>query len=617
MANILLENDIHKNKQGIINDFAITLSTINGSGSATANMTLVRALFLMGIPVSAKNIFPSNIQGLPTWFTIRCSPFGFLGRVEEDDIVVTMNPATFQDELKHVISGGVILYADDLKKPEGREDVILYPMPVKKIVQETDISPQLKGYIANMVYVGVLTELLGIELNKIYQALEYHFEKNQKAINSNFHVIQSAVMWTKANLEKIDPYSVTPLQKNVNKIMTNGNTAAALGSIYGGVQFVSWYPITPASSIPEEMNTYLPKLRKDPLTGKETYVVVQAEDELSAIGMVTGAGWAGLRSMTATSGPGLSLMAEYLGLAYFAEVPLVIWDVQRVGPSTGLPTRTSQGDLSSAQYISHGDTEFIILLPGNIEECFEFGWRSFDIAERLQTPVIVLSDLDLGMNHWISEPFKYPEKPIDRGKILWEKDLDEWSLTKQQEWGRFMDVDGDGITYRTVPGNLHPKAAYFMRGTGHNEYGGYSEDPQEWEKLLDRLKQKFWTARSLGILPYPEIEVNQNAEIGFILWGSTELAVREARAILMAQGIITDCCRVRCLPLDDAIGGFINKHKVNYIVELNRDGQLHQLLKIKFPETTKRLVSLAHVDGLPLTAKWIIRELRIAGEKLS
>jgi len=616
MTNLLMENFIPAKRQSIINDFAITLSTINGSGSATANMTLVRALFLMGIPVSAKNIFPSNIQGLPTWFTIRCSSSGFLGRVEMDDIVVTMNPAMFQDELKQVISGGVILYADDLKKPEGRDDVILYPMPVKKIVQETDISQQLKGYIANMVYVGVLAELLSIDLNMIFQALEYHFNNNQKAINSNFQVIQSAAMWTKANLEKKDPYSVVPMNNNVNKIMTNGNTAAALGSIYGGVQFVSWYPITPASSIPEEMNIYLPKLRKDPLTGKETYVVVQAEDELSAIGMVTGAGWAGLRSMTATSGPGLSLMSEYLGLAYFAEVPLVIWDVQRVGPSTGLPTRTSQGDLSSAQYISHGDTEFILLLPGNMEECFEFGWRSFDIAERLQTPVIVLSDLDLGMNHWISEPFKYPEKPIDRGKILWEKDLDEWLLSKKHEWGRFMDVDGDGITYRTVPGNLHPKAAYFMRGTGHNEYGGYSEDPQEWEKLLARLKQKFITAKSLGLLPDPQIEVNQNAEIGLILWGSTELAIKEARAILMAQGVNTDSCRVRSLPLDDSIGDFLNKHRRNYIVELNRDGQLHQLLKIRFPETTTQLVSLAHVDGLPVTAKWIMRELRIAEEKI-
>jgi 2-oxoglutarate/2-oxoacid ferredoxin oxidoreductase subunit alpha len=615
MPNKFMENGIPAKKTAIINDFAVTLSTINGSGSATANMTLARALFLMGIPVSAKNIFPSNIQGLPTWFTIRCSPFGYLGRVEEDDIVVTMNPATFEDELKHVIYGGVILYADDLKKPEGREDVILYPMPVKKIVQETDISPQLKGYIANMVYVGVLAELLGIDLNMIYQALEYHFENNHKAITSNFQVIQSAVTWTKANLQKNDPYFVEALPMNTNKIMANGNTAAALGSIYGGVQFVSWYPITPASGIPEDMNIYLPKLRKDPLTGKETYVVVQAEDELSAIGMVTGAGWAGLRSMTATSGPGLSLMSEYLGLAYFAEVPLVLWDVQRVGPSTGLPTRTSQGDLSSAQYISHGDTEFIILLPGSIEECFEFGWRSFDIAERLQTPVIVLSDLDLGMNHWISEPFKYPEKPIDRGKILWEKDLDKWAEMKKQDWGRFVDVDGDGITYRTVPGNLHPKAAYFMRGTGHNEYGGYSEDPQQWEKLVKRLKQKFITARLLGILPEPKIEVNQDSEIGFILWGSTELAVKEARAILMAQGISTDCCRVRSLPLDDAIGDFIEKHKVNYVVELNRDGQLHQLLIIKFPEFARHLISLAHLDGLPVTAKWIIREFRIAKEK--
>ncbi len=606
----------HENYQRreIINDFAITLSTVNGSGSSTANMTITRAMFLMGIPVSGKNIFPSNIQGLPTWFTIRCNPLGHLGRVEDDDIVVTMNAATYDDELNHVVPGGVFLYDDQLKKPEGRSDIFVYPMPVKQIVQETEIAPHLKGYIANMVYVGVLAELLGIDLDKIFQALEIHFGGNQKAIQSNYQVIQSAVTWTKNNLVKKDPYRVAPMNANSGKIMANGNTAAALGSIYGGVQFVSWYPITPASSIPEELIVYLPKLRKDPQTGKDTYAVVQAEDELSAIGMVTGAGWAGLRAMTATSGPGLSLMSEYLGLAYFAEVPIVVWDVQRVGPSTGLPTRTSQGDLTQVFFMSHGDTEFVILLPGNIEECFEYGWRSIDIAEKLQTPVLVLSDLDLGMNHWISDPFKYPDEPINRGKILWEDDLEEW-LKAGKEWGRFLDVDGDGIPYRTLPGNTHPKAAYFMRGTGHNEFGRYSEDPEVWEKLLGRLKTKFQTALTAKFLPEPIFDKSTHSEIGIIHWGSTGMAISEARMVLAEKGIETDCCRVRSLPMNEDIRDFISSHKMNYVIELNRDGQLHQLLTLRFPDLSGKLTSLSHVDGLSLSAKWIIKNMQETEEK--
>lgn len=579
-----------------VNDFSITVATINGSGSQTSNLTLLRALFKMGIPVSGKNLFPSNIQGLPTWYTIRVNKHGYLARRDEHEIVVAMNPATFAEDLSDVLPGGAFFYADHINLAINRDDLVTYSMPVKELSRESGAPSNLRDYVANMVYVGVLAHVLGIDLDALYQALNFHFKGKTKPIDLNFNVIQAAVNWADENLQKSDPYRVEPMDATHDFIMADGNTAAALGSIYGGVHFASWYPITPASSLPEALQAYLPKLRKDPESGKNTYVVVQAEDELAAIGMAIGAGWGGLRAMTATSGPGLSLMTEFAGLSYFAEVPIVVWDVQRVGPSTGLPTRTAQGDLTFTHFLGHGDTQQIVLLPGSVNECFEFGWQAFDLAERLQAPVFVLSDLDLGMNQWMAAPFDYPDTPLNRGKVLWEEDLDRLN----GKWARYKDVDGDAIPYRTMPGNRHTNAAYFARGTGHTENARYSEDSEVWHDLLDRLKRKFETARSF--VPVPVVSSEADAEIGVISFGSTEPAILEARDLLNDEGIKIDFMRVRAIPFTNEVEEFIANHKRNYVIEMNRDGQLHQLLSLDYPEQVTKLVSLAHTDGLPLTA---------------
>lgn len=587
-------------KRKVVNDFSITVATVNGSGSQTSNLTILRALFKMGIPVSGKNLFPSNIQGLPTWYTIRVNKDGFLARRDEHEIVVAMNPDTFQRDLEDVLPGGAFFYDESIRLPITRQDVAAYPMPVKELTRDTGAPSELRNYIANMVYVGVLANILGIEMDKILAALTFHFKGKQKPIDLNYGVIQAAYRWAEQNLTKTDPYYVEPMEMAcADCIMTDGNTAAALGALYGGLQFAAWYPITPASSLAESLNEYIPQLRKDPLTGKNTCVVVQAEDELAAVGMVTGAAWGGLRAMTSTSGPGFSLMAEYVGLAYFAEVPIVIWDVQRVGPSTGLPTRTAQGDLTFAYFMGHGDTQNIILLPGSVNECFEFGWKAFDIAERMQMPVIVLSDLDFGMNQWITPKFEYPDQPMDRGKVLWEEDLERL----QGQWARYLDVDGDGIPYRTVIGNRHPSAAYFARGTGHTPYARYSEDPDVFQDLMDRLKRKFETARRY--LPPPRIE-SSGAEIGFVAYGSTDPAIQEARHILAQRGVAVDYMQIKAIPFSAEVGEFLARHRVNYVIELNRDGQMKQILTIEYPQYATRLVSLAHIDGLPLTARWVV-----------
>jgi 2-oxoglutarate/2-oxoacid ferredoxin oxidoreductase subunit alpha len=597
-------------RQQIVNDFSITVATVNGSGSQTSNLTIMRALFKMGIPVSGKNLFPSNIQGLPTWFTIRVNKDGFLARREESEIVIAMNPESFSKDMDSVVPGGAFFYPDNIRQPISRADIAAYPMPVQKLVRESGAPANLKDYIANMVYVGVLAAILGIDLEKIKQALDFHFKGRTKPIDLNFSVIQAGVDWAKENLEKQDPYRVETMDGTGEYILADGNTAAALGSIYGGVQFVAWYPITPASSLPEALMDFLPELRKDPETGKNTFAVVQAEDELAAVGMTVGAGWTGLRAMTSTSGPGLSLMTEYAGLAYYAEVPIVIWDIQRVGPSTGLPTRTAQGDLTATYFMGHGDTQQVILLPGSVNECFEFGWRAFDLAERLQTPIFVLSDLDFGMNNWMTKPFKYPDTPMDRGKVLWEGDIERL----HGDWGRYRDVDGDGIPYRTLPGNRHPRSAYFARGTGHDEYARYTEDPVVWETGMARLKTKFETARK--ILPTPVTEKMEGAQIGLIAFGSTDPALQEARHHLASQGIPTNYLRVRSIPFSSEISDFIREHDRNYVIELNRDGQMHQLLTLEVPEHAASLISLAHIDGLPLTSKWVEKALLSKEETL-
>ncbi len=591
----------------IINDFSITVGTVNGSGSQTSNTTLMRAIFKMGVPVEGKNLFPSNIQGLPTWFTIRVSKDGYLARREEHEIVVAMNPASFARDVADVLPGGALFYDDSIRLAIGRDDIVTYPMPVKKLAKASGAPSSLRNYVANMVYVGVLAQMLGIDLDKIRFALDFHFKGKEKPIALNMGVVEAAAQWAAENLEKKDPYMVAPMDKTEGYIMTDGNVAAALGSIYGGVQFVGWYPITPASSLAETLNEYLPKLRKDK-DGKHTFAVVQAEDELAAIGMAIGAGWAGLRAMTSTSGPGISLMTEFLGLAYAVEVPVVIWNVARVGPSTGLPTRTGQGDLTMLFFLGHGDTNNAILIPANPTEAFEFGWKAFDIAERLQAPVFVLSDLDLGMNQWMTRPFQYPDQPMDRGKILWEDDLEAFAEKFKMEWGRYVDVDGDGIPYRTVPGNRHSRSAYFARGTGHDDYARYSEDPENWEHLQNRIKQKFEVAREL--MPLPVVyETEGGADIGLIGFGTTEDAILEARDQLMAAGIPTDFMRVRALPCSHHLDEFVRQHKRVYVVELNRDGQLHQILTMHLPGQAEKLVSVAHIDGLPMTARWVREQI--------
>jgi len=585
--------------QKVVNEFSINIATINGSGSQTANLTLIRSIFKMGIPVSGKNIFPSNIQGLPTWYKIRVSQAGYLGRSQKTEIAVAMNPKTFGDDLADLDAGGIFLYADHIKEPIDRDDLILCPMPVKSIVKETKPPRELRDYVANMVYVGVLAYLLDIQLETIESALDFHFKGKQGPIDFNLSVIHDSFHWAENNLEIVSPFQVQPLDLTEGCNLANGNTAGGLGTIYGGMHFVSWYPITPATRVPEAILEYAPGLRKDPETGKNTYAIIQAEDELAAIGMVVGAGWAGLRAMTATSGPGLSLMSEYASLAYFVEIPVVVWVIQRVGPSTGLPTRTAQGDVNQTYNLGQGDTKHIVLIPGSVKECFEFGWKALDLADKLQTPVFVLSDLDLGQNQWMTPPFEYPDEPIDRGKILWEEDLEKI----KDEWGRYLDLDGDNIPYRTVPGNQHPKSAYYARGTGHDDFANYSEKPEEWEKNLDRINRKIESSRA--ILPKPEITTRSGAKSGVIAFGSTDSAVREACDSLQDEGLILDYMRVRALPVASEVLDFIRAYERIYVVENNRDGQMHSILSLEIPDRATTLVSLSHIDGMPLSADWI------------
>ena len=587
-------------QQHRVNDFNINVATVNGSGSQTSNTVLIRSLFKMGIPVTGKNLFPSNIQGLPTWYNVRLSRDGYLARRDGIEIVVCMNPSTVAEDMAEVAENGVVLYDDSLPVAARRKDVTYIPMPVKALVKEADLPFSLRDYVANMVYVGYLAYLLEIDMDEIKAALDWNFSGKTKPIQINLDMVMRGYNHAKENVVNDQPYRVERMTGfNEGKVLVDGNTAAALGALFNGVNLVSWYPITPSSSVADAINQYAPKLRTDPETGKATYAVIQAEDELAAIGMVIGAGWAGARAMTATSGPGISLMSEFAGLAFFAEIPAVIWDIQRMGPSTGLPTRTSQGDILSTYYLSHGDTKHILLFPASPAECFEFAGTAFDLAERLQTPVFVLSDLDLGMNYWISDPFEYPEKPMDRGKVLSEEELKELGGS----WGRYKDVDGDGIPYRTIPGNKSPLAAYFTRGTGHNEYATDSERPDDWENNLVRLYRKFETARTL--VPQPIIDEHEGAKVGIISLGSNDPAIAEARDRLRGAGVESSYLRLRALPLTASVHEFIEKHDKVYIVENNFDGQLFKIILNAAPTAAPKLVSAAKCNGLPLSARWI------------
>jgi 2-oxoglutarate/2-oxoacid ferredoxin oxidoreductase subunit alpha len=584
-------------REEVVNDFSIEIATVNGSGSQTANNLLARSAFKMGIPVSAKNLFPSNISGLPTWYTIRLSKYGYTARRDEAEIKVTFNPATAEEDLSTLMPGGVCLHPDDIKFQGSRDDVTMYALPVKDLIKQAGIDPKMRDLVANMVYVGALSHLLGIDVEALEEGLNHHFKGKAKPVEINMNMIRLTLDWARDNMTKSDPYRVERMNETNGLIMIDGNSAGALGAVFGGVTFASWYPITPSTSLIDALNAYLPRLRNDP-EGHPTYAVIQAEDELAAIGMVLGAGWAGARAMTSTSGPGISLMTEFAGLGYFAEIPGVIWDIQRVGPSTGLPTRVSQGDVTSTYFLGHGDTKQTCLIPGSMKECFEFGWRAFDLAERLQTPIFVLSDLDLGMNIWMTEPFDYPDAPMDRGKVLTEEDM-----SRLGSFGRYEDVDGDGITYRTLPGNKHPMSAYFTRGTGHNPQAVYSERPDDWEENLVRLEKKHETARTL--VPKPVIDRREGAEVGIIAFGSTDPAVQEARDKLREQGIETSYLRLRALPLENSLIEFVNAHKRVYVVELNIQGQMRSLVRLHIPERAVDIRSVAHLDGLPLTAEHV------------
>jgi 2-oxoglutarate ferredoxin oxidoreductase subunit alpha len=477
-------------------------------------------------------------------------------------------------------------------------------MPVKNLVKAADLPFALKDYVANMVYVGVAAYLLEIEMDEIRAAVEWNFKGKPKPIAMNWNMIEAAYNWAVENLANEQPYRVARLSGfNEGKVLIDGNTAAGIGALYGGVTFVSWYPITPSSSLADAITAYAPDLRKDPETGKATYAIIQAEDELAAIGMVLGAGWSGARSMTATSGPGISLMSEFGGMSYFAEIPAVIWDIQRMGPSTGLPTRTSQGDVLAAYYLGHGDTKHVVLFPSTPKECFEMAGTAFDLAERLQTLVFVLSDLDLGMNLWISDEFDYPDAPFDRGKVLTAADLRD----RGGKWGRYVDEDGDGITYRTLPGTDHPLAAYFTRGTGHNEYAGYSERSEDWEKNLFRLARKFETARTL--VPKPVIDDVEEARIAIISMGSNDPAIQEARDRMRKAGVETSYLRLRALPISQTVRDYIASYDEVYVIENNFDGQLHKILLTETPEYATRLVSIAKCDGMPLSARFITESI--------
>jgi 2-oxoglutarate/2-oxoacid ferredoxin oxidoreductase subunit alpha len=595
----------------IINDFSIVAATANGSGSQTANNVIIRAIFKMGIPVSGKNIFPSNIQGLPTWYTIRLSKQGYVARREGTEILIAFNPETAEEDLATMPSGGVCIYnADTIKFQNIRSDVSYYPLPVKKLIDEPlkkyGIDVKQRDYVANMAYVGAVVELLAIDIGEIKAALERHFNSKPKPTLSNYEVVEAAAAYVRESLPKTDPYRVERMNATAGKILIDGNTAGALGALVGGVSVVAWYPITPATSLADALTEFAPVLRGDKESETTTYAIIQAEDELAAAGMVVGAGWAGARAMTSTSGPGISLMNEFVGLAYFAEVPSVFWDVMRMGPSTGLPTRVSQGDLTNAYTMGHGDTHHICLLPGNMQECFEFGYKAFDLAERFQTPVMVLSDLDLGMNNWMTDPLQYPETPLDRGKVLSAEQVDEIIATHGR-YGRYKDYDGDGITYRTLPGNPNPRSAYLSRGTGHNEFAVYSERSTDWQQNLDRLTRKHNTARTA--VPQPILRENADAAIGLIAFGSTDAAVLEAQDRLRAAGLETAYLRVRALPLGDAVADFVAKHAHVYVIEMNQDGQLMQLIQLHQPHQAGKVRSARNCSGMPLSARFITEEI--------
>ena len=582
----------------VVNDLSIQVATVNGSGSQTANTVLLRTILQMGIPVSGKNLFPSNIAGLPTWFTIRASKQGYVAHRREIDFLVAMNPETAEEDVRNLGPGSAVVYDERLNLKRLRDDVVFYPVPFDQLVTPVCPDARLRKLVRNMIYDGVLAKLLGIEMEEIQTALQKQFRKKLKAAQLNFNAARAGYEFAEKNLEKADRFALQRMDATRGKILVDGNSAAALGAMFAGVTVVAWYPITPSSSLCETLIDYMKRYRLDPETGKATFAIVQAEDELAAIGMVLGAGWAGARAMTSTSGPGISLMGEFVGLGYYAEVPAVIFDIQRVGPSTGLPTRTAQGDILSTAFLSHGDTQHPMLFPCSVEECFSMAIEAFDLAEGLQTPVFVMCDLDLGMNNWMADPFPYPEKPIARGKVLSVEDI-----KRLGHFERYRDVDGDAIGYRTLPGTPLPAAGYFTRGSGHNEKAKYSERPEDYVNNMDRLSRKFETARRR--VPGPVIEGNTSAEIGIIAYGTSHWAAEEALDQLKQDHQLSaGYCRLRAFPFNEEVRDFVARHRRVYVVDQNRDAQMYDLLKLEFDvENIKKLRSVRHYDGLPIDAR--------------
>ena len=577
----------------IANDYTINIATANGTGSQSANLILLQSLFEMGVPVSGKNLFPSNISGLPTWYIVRLSDHGYQAPGDRTHIQVLVNPATWEEDLAALEPGSVVIWNENSKKEMTRDDVVSYPVPMMGLARK--INPKIAKLVTNIIYVGVLAEMLGIDQGALEDAVAKQFKGKASAIELNINALGLGRDYFKDNFTKEDPYVVEAREIKTPKFFIDGNEAAALGCIFGGVQMLAWYPITPSSSLAEGIINYIPQLRVDD-EGNATCAVIQAEDELAAAGMVLGAGWAGGRGMTATSGPGISLMQEFIGLAYFAEISSVFWDVNRVGPSTGLPTRTQQSDITLLYEGSHGDTQHIVLIPGTVEECFEFGWRAFDYTERFQTPVFGLSDLDLGMNRWACEGFTYPDQAMDRGKVVRDKDVFE----AFEEFGRYLDVDGDGIPYRTLPGSGMDPILY--RGTGHNPKGVYSEKPEDYLNLMNRLKRKINGARDL--LPAPIIREESECEVGIIYLGSMENTIQEIDDMLEATGLKISQCRVRALPLHSGIEDFIRRHEHTIVLEINRDGQLYGILRKELPnDLVTKVHSVAYSDGMPPRAR--------------
>ena len=589
-------------KQRVVNDFSIQVATVNGSGSQTANLVLLRSLLLMGIPASGKNMFPSNIAGLPTWYTIRASKRGYVARKKEVDFLVAMNPETAKEDVLTLDPGAAVVYDEPLKLKELRDDLVFYPVPFDKLVTPVCPDAKLRRLVRNMIYDGILAKLLGIDLALMDKALNKQLGKKAKAVALNTGALKAGWDYAEAHLTKQDPYALQPMNETAGKILIEGNAAAAIGCMMAGVTVVAWYPITPSSSLCESLIGYMKKYRTDKKTGKATFAIVQAEDEIASLGMVIGASWAGARSMTATAGPGISLMSEFAGLAYYAETPAVIFDVQRVGPSTGLPTRTAQGDLLSTAFLSHGDTKHVMLFPSSVEEAYEMAIESFDLAEQFQTPIFVMMDLDLGMNNWMSDGFKYPSKPINRGKLLTAEKLNELG-----QWGRYKDVDGDGIPYRTIPGDGMP--SYFTRGSGHNAKAQYSERPDDYVDNVDRLSRKFDTARKF--VPKPAIDRVADAKIGIIAYGTTHWAITESRDQLREEtDVKTSYYRMRAFPFNESLVEFIDQHERIYVVEQNRDAQLRQLMKLELsPERCAKLRSVLHYSGLPIDARSVTDDI--------